>query len=157
MSINNMLSVPYFDEMVRSRMEKILADLAAKYFVVFRRRVREKMLAHIDHERWKIGGNMRLSYDIDYEELIVRLLPKFHEEAYFIFSHEVTTKARLIGSPIVSLIPCGATRYDSHSGSSSKRVRLRHKPSAIRTSIPDWPTIVVESGFSESRLMQHGG
>lgn len=93
---------------------------------------------------------MRLSYDSDCEELFVRILPKLrHVAAQLIFSNEITTKARFTGLPIGSLIPCGAPRYHRHSGSSSEGVRLTYKPSAVLTFIPDWPTIVVESGFSE--------
>ena len=93
---------------------------------------------------------MQLSYDSDCEELVVRILLKFrHEAAQLIFSHEITTKAWFTGLPIGSLIPSGATRYHRHSSSSSERVRLTHKPSAVLNSIPDWPAIVVESDFSE--------
>lgn len=150
MPLHDMVDFHYFDQVIKSQTEKVLAGLTAKQFVVFRG-VTEKMLAHIDHERGDIGGNMRLSYDSDCEELIVKLMPTFqHEAAHCGFSHELTSRARLMGIPWGSLIPCGATRYRGRSNSSSKEGDSGHKPRALRPSPSDWPTIVFESGFSES-------
>lgn len=45
-----------------------------------RNQKKKKILANIDHEPRDIG-NMRLSYDRDCEELIVKVMPKFWPEA----------------------------------------------------------------------------
>lgn len=145
-----MVDLPTFDQDIESQNEKILAGLTAKQFVIFRG-VTEKMLEHIDHKRRYIGGNLRFYYNSDCEELIVKLMPTFqHEAAHCGFSHELTSRARLVGMPWGSLIPCGATRYRGSSNSSFKEGDSGHKPRALRPSPSDWPTIVFESGFSES-------
>lgn len=150
MPIHNMVDFPYFDQVIKSQTDKISAGLTTKQFVVFRG-VTEKMFAYIDNERRDIGGNMRFHYDSDCEELIVKLMPTFqHEAAHCGFSHELTYRARDMGLSWGSLIPCGATRYRGCSNSSSKEGDSAHKPRALRPSPSDWPTIVFESGFSES-------
>lgn len=150
MPIHNMVDLPSFDQVIESQKEKILTGLTAKQFVIFRA-VTEKILAHIDNEKREIGGNMRFFYNSDCEELIVKLMPTFqHEAAHCGFSHELTARARLMGLPMGSLFPCGATRYRGRSNSSFKEGDSGHKPRALRPSPSDWPTIVFESGFSES-------
>lgn len=150
MPIHDMVDFPSFDQVIKSQKKKILAGLTAKQFVIFRG-VTEKILAHIDDDRRDIGGNMRFFYNSDCEELIVKLMPTFqHEAAHCGFSHELTSRARLMGIPWGSLIPCGATRYRDRSNSSFKEGDSGHKPRAFRPSPSDWPTIVFESGFSES-------
>lgn len=150
MPIHNMVDFLYFDQVIKSQTEKISAGLTAKQFVVFRG-VTEKMLAHIDNERRDIGGNMRFHYDSNCEELIVKLMPTFqHESAHCVFSHELTYRARNMGLPWSSLFPCGATKYCGRSNMSSKEGDSGLKPLQFRPSPSDWPTIVFESGFSES-------
>lgn len=150
MPIRNMVDFPPFDQVIESQKENFLAGLTAKQFVIFRG-ITEKILEHIDHKRRNIGGNMRCNYNSDCEELIVKLMPTFqHEAAHCGFSQELTSRARLMGIPLGSFIPCGATMYRGRSNSSFKEGDSGHKPRALRPSPSDWPTTVFESGFSES-------
>lgn len=76
----NILSVPYFHQIIKSQAENTLADLTANQFVIFPGAAK-KMLANIHHERRDIGVNLRIFYDRDCEELIFKLMPRFRPEA----------------------------------------------------------------------------
>ena len=112
-------------------------------------RVTREDLAKIDASRTSIGRHTRMTYYADIDLLIVKLMPSVkHEAAHRSLSEDFVYKIRVMGVPRNGLYPLGAARFEGHN--SSKEADSAYKPLPIRSGESDWPTIVFESGLSES-------
>jgi hypothetical protein len=119
-------------------------------YLVFRP-VTEVDLAKMDSARNSIGKHTRMTHYKDTNLLIVKLMPSAkHESAHLSFGMELAAKVIGMGMSHRELRPFGGTRYLGNT--SSKEGDSCYKPSS-RENETDWPTIVFESGLSES--LQH--
>ena len=117
-------------------------------YLAFERVTRED-LAEIDTSRTSIGRHTRMTYYADVDLLIVKLMPSVkHEAAHRSLSGDFVYKIRVMGVPRNGLYPLGAGRFEGRN--SSKEADSAYKPLPIRSGESDWPTIVFESGLSES-------
>lgn len=117
-------------------------------FLAFDRVTRED-LAKIDASRTSIGRHTRMTYFADIDLLIVKLMPSVkHEAAHRCFSEDFVYKVRVMGVPRNELYPLGAGRFEGRN--SSKEADSAYKPLPVRSAENGWPTIVFESGLSES-------
>ena len=117
-------------------------------FLAFEHVTRED-LAQIDASRVSIGRHTRITYHRDINLLIMKLMPSVkHEAAHRGFSEDFTYKIRVMGVPRNRLYPLGAGRFEGRN--SSKEADSAYKPLPARSGESDWPTIVFQSGLSES-------
>lgn len=117
-------------------------------YLTFERVTRED-LAKIDASRASIGKHARMTYYADIDLLIVKLMPSAkHEAAHRSLSEDFVNKIRVMGVSGTRLYPLGAARFEGHN--SSKEADSAYKPLPTRSGESDWPTIVFESGLSES-------
>lgn len=88
-------------------------------------------------------------FDADINLLLVKLIPSVvHEAAHIHLSQEFVAKTRDMGVPIYELYALGSERIGGRN--SSKEADAAYKPVPVRSLGTDWPTIVFESGVSES-------
>lgn len=117
-------------------------------FLAFERVTRED-LAKIDASRTSIGRHMRMAYYADIDLLIVKLMPSVsHEAAHRYFSQDFDGRIQDMEVPRSELYPIGAGQIEGRN--SSKEADSAYKPLPARSGKKDWPTIVFESGLSES-------
>jgi hypothetical protein len=109
--------------------------------------VTEVDLAKIDSARYSIGKHTRMTHYTDTDLLIVKLPSGKHESAHLSLGAGLVTKVTGMGISYLELRPMGGTRYPGNT--SSKEGDSSYKPSSRRNKY-DWPTIVIESGLSES-------
>ena len=111
--------------------------------------VSEEDLAIIDMARASIGKHIRITHHADSGRLIVKLMPSIkHQAPLLLFSEKLVFKIRTMGVPRNELYPVGATRYKGLR--SSREADTAYKPLPARNGEYDWPTLVFESGLSES-------
>ena len=134
-------------KIVNSQSTKLLAGESEQQYLVFRP-VREYDLVKIDHARNRIGKHTRMTYYPDSDLLIVKLMPSAtHEVPHINLTGELYIKIGRMGLSTSDLCGIGATRFKSPR--SAKEGDSTFKPSA-RVNKDDWPTVVIESGVSES-------
>jgi hypothetical protein len=89
-----------------------------------------------------------MSHYADTDLLIIKLMPSAeHEEAHLLLGQYFFARLTTMGIPPGGIIPLGSTKFlgrrSSKEGDSAYKPRSRNKKT-------DWPTIVFESGLSES-------
>jgi hypothetical protein len=139
---------------VNTQSTKLCAGGSGQY-VVFRS-VGEQDFEQIDRERRKlIGKNPRISYYPKSEVLIVKSMPlACHQTAQLSLGMDITYKIARMGTPRYDLLPLGGSRFGGGPGRPSKEADLAYRSQSRRGA--DWPTIVFESGVSESlRRLRH--
>jgi hypothetical protein len=105
-------------------------------------------LAKIDRARNSIGKGIRMTHYTDIDLLIVKLPSAVHERAHGNLATDMIEKVVLMGMRARELDFVGASRFRGRR--SSKEGDSAYKPQSFRPNDPDWPTIVIESGVSES-------
>ena len=105
-------------------------------------------LAKIDRARNSIGKGIRMTHYTDIDLLIVKLPSAVHERAHGNLATEMIGKVVLMGIPPTELDFVGASRFRGRR--SSKEGDSAYRPHSFRPNETDWPTIVIESGISES-------
>jgi hypothetical protein len=108
-------------------------------------------LTKIDHARNSIGKDIRMTHYTDIDLLIVKLPSVMHEKAHVNLAKRVVIALARMGTPGLAedeFCGVGAARFRGRR--SSKEGDSAYKPQSFRPNDPDWPTIVIESGVSES-------
>src|SRR2546423_1208193 len=100
-----------------------------------------------ERERGEIDRGVRMTHYVDWNILIVKVPTVEHEAAHRIFSDQLFGEAMLMGLRW-ELISIGATTFKTPRV--SKEGDSAFKPLSMRPRGADWPTIVLESGWSES-------
>jgi hypothetical protein len=98
-------------------------------------------------ENGKIDRGVRLTHYVDWDILILKVPTAKHEGAHGKFGQRLTVKAAMMGL-IDEFSYLGATKFPVRRG--SKEGDSAFKPQSMRPRAADWPTIVIEAGWSES-------
>lgn len=145
--IHRFVGIVNMRKAVKSQSDKLQAGDSNQQYLVFRP-VTEDDLAKIDRARQSIGSNTRMAHYIDEDLLIVKLMPSAgHEGAHVNFGKKLCSKTISMGMTDEDLYGLGSTRFPGRR--SSKEGDSAYKPLS-RGNRSDWPTIVIESGLSES-------
>ena len=116
-----------------------------QYLIV--RDVDEEIMKHIEDHGYK---GVRYEWHGDLEVLIVKVLTKAHETAAATFGSEIDFTARTMGLPPIERRLTGAATFWAAAGTPRKEGDWSMMPVNVRPNRGDFPTIVVEVGFSES-------
>jgi hypothetical protein len=131
---------------VKSLSTAMMAHRTSQKFLVFDG-VTIDDLAQIDSERASIGRHTRMSHYVDGNLLIIKVMPSLeHELAHGNLGDRIKNALIRMGIEEDDFGRVGSTRYSVPR--SSKEGDTAYKPITRKYKI-DWPTIVLESGFSE--------
>jgi len=130
---------------IELRVKDLEAGKTTNQYLVFKP-VTEVNVNTIDRHH-VIGRNIRVTYCKDLQTLILKVPTFVHESAHVDFAHKITTRTDRMGLER-ELAGCGATRYQGRDV--EKEADSSYKPRSLRPLKTDWPTIVLESGVSES-------
>jgi len=145
--IHQYIGIPNLRRCVRAQSTELQAGRSNQQYLVFQG-VTEYHLDKIDHERASIGKHTRMSHDTDDDILVIKLMPAAeHENAHITLGTDLVLALIGMGLPRHCLYALGGTTF--HGRNSSKEADAAFKPRS-RTQKTDWPTIVFESGLSES-------
>jgi hypothetical protein len=132
---------------VKSQSDKLQKGDSDQQYLVFSH-VSVDDLAKIDSARNSIGKGTRMTHYTDNNLLIVKLPTAEHESAHGNLANKVVTATMRMGIPDGEFYFVGATTY--RVPGSSKEADSAYRPYSFRPNKTDWPTIVFESGLSES-------
>src|ERR1700722_12297265 len=136
--------------------KKLKASKASPYLIF--RLVTTDDLLNIERAResGEIDRGVRMTHYVDWKILILKVPTVEHEIAHRSFGHELVIREVGMGLER-ELVNIGATTFKTPRV--SKEGDTAFKPRSIRARKADWPTIVIESGWSESltRLQQDAG
>src|SRR2546423_11880098 len=134
-------------EAINSYEEKLEASEASPYMIF--RPVTTGDLLKIERarENGKIDRGVRLTHYVDWDILILKVPTAKHEAAHGTFSDRIFAEALLMGLDW-ELFRLNATTYKTPR--MSKEGDSAFKPGSMRPLETDWPTIVIEAGWSES-------
>ena len=142
------VGIPNMRKIVKSQSDKLQAGDSNQQYLVFKP-VREDDLAKIDCARHNIGKHTRMTHYTDTNLLIVKLMPSAkHEAAHLQLARSMDIRVIKMGMSEYDLYSLGGTRF--YGRNSSKEGDSAYKPLPSRRNEIDWPTIVFESGLSES-------
>lgn len=111
--------------------------------------VTRSQFSTLDRERHQIGRYTRIMYSEEERTMIVKLMPAAgHEVVYTTFVRRLTYSMASMGIPVGEIVEMGSTRFEGRSA--SKEADASMKPIPSRRLATDWPTLVFESGLSES-------
>lgn len=102
----------------------------------------------IDNQRDKVGKGIRLTHCADIETLIIKVPTTDHEVVSQTFGDEVAEQAIGMGLPREERTKTGGAKY--YGISTTKQADQGMKPSTLRPRRMDWPTLIFETGVSES-------
>jgi hypothetical protein len=146
-TIRPFIGIANMRRIVKYQSEKLQKGDSDQQYLVFSR-VSVDDLTKIDRARNSIGKGTRMTHYIDIDLLIVKLPSTGHEKAHGNLATTVIEKIVLMGMRAMELDFVGATRFRGRN--SSKEGDSGYKPYSLRPNDADWPTIVFESGKSES-------
>ena len=140
-------TIKNMQEDIDSYRKKLKASKASPYLIF--RLVTTDDLLKIERGRecGEIGRGVRMTHFVDWDILIVKVPTTKHERSHRNFSKELVIRAAGMGLK---------REFDSLGGTTFKTPRVSKegdsafKPLSIRPREADWPTIVLESGWSES-------
>jgi hypothetical protein len=98
-------------------------------------------------ENGKIGRGVRMTHYVDWDVLILKVPIIEHEVAHRSFSSELAITAAGMGLKR-EFWSLGATKFQVRRA--SKEGDSTFKPLSIRPRMADWPTIVIQAGWSDS-------
>src|SRR5271170_6833224 len=144
-------TIKNMQEAISSYREKLEASEASPYLIF--RLVTTDNLLKIDRarENRKMSRGVRMTHYVDWDILIVKVLTIEHEIAHRSFGGELVIEAVGMGLRR-ELVNLGATTFKTPRV--SKEGDSAYKPLSMRPRKADWPTIVLESGSSLTRLRQ---
>jgi hypothetical protein len=116
-----------------------------QYLIV--RDVDEDIMKHIEDREYK---GVRYEWHGDLELLIVKAVTKAHETAAAHFGFRIPFTAELMGLPQIECQLPGAGKNTAPGGSPSKEPDWSMVNANVRPNPDDFPSIVIEVGFSES-------
>src|SRR5256714_6825485 len=132
---------------ITSYRKKLEASKASPY-LIFRPVARNDLLEiERERERGGIERGVRMTHYVDWDILIVKLPTAKHEAAHRSFSDGLVIETAGMGLRW-EFFNLGATTF--RTPRASKEGDSTWKPKSIRPHEADWPTIVIESGWSES-------
>jgi hypothetical protein len=134
-------------KIVKSESDKLQKGDSDQQYLVFAR-VSVDDLTKIDGARNRIGKGTRMTHYTDTNLLIVKLPTAEHELAHGNLATGMIEKVVLMGIPARELSFVGATTVRTRG--SSKEADSAYRPRSFRPNKTDWPTIVFESGLSET-------
>ena len=127
--------------------EKSKASEASPY-LIFRLVTKDDLLKiERARESGKIDRGLRMTHYVDWNILIVKVPTAEHEAAHRNFGKRLNTRAAGMGLED-EFFYVGATKFQVRRA--SKEGDSAFKPLSIRPRKADWPTIVIEAGWSES-------
>ena len=140
-------TIKNMQEAINSYEEKLEASEASPYMIF--RLVTTNDLLKIERarENGKIDRGVRLTHYVDWDILILKVPTAKHEIAHRNFSDELKIEAAGMGLRR-ELTNLGSTTFKTPRVSKEGDSAL--KPLSMRPRGADWPTIVLESGWSES-------
>ena len=139
-------------ERVQTRTTEPQDGCSNQHCLVFRG-VTKKYLAEIERERSSIGRHIRITHYSGTGLLIIKMPSIKQELAHRELADEVNDALKGMGLPKRSLRNVGSGKYFGlHS---AKEGDTGYKP-RVRNREADWPTIVFESGLSESLAQLRG-
>jgi hypothetical protein len=140
-------TIKNMQEVISSYGEKLEASEASPYLIF--RLVTTNDLLKIERAResGEINRGVRMTHYVDWNILIVKVPTAEHEAAHGIFSDELVIRVAAMGLKR-EFYRLGATTFKTPR--MSKEGDSAFKPRSIRPRKADWPTIVFESGWSES-------
>src|ERR1700722_6572014 len=116
--------------------------------MIFRAVIKDDLLKiERARENGKIDRGVRLTHYVDWDILILKVPTAKHEAAHGTFSDQLFGEAMLMGLRY-ELFRLNATKYATPRV--SKEGESSFKPRSMRPLETAWPTIVIESGWSES-------
>jgi len=116
-----------------------------QYLIV--RDVNEDIMKHIEDRGYK---GVRYEWHGDLDVLIVKVPTKAHENAAAQFGDEISFTARAMGLPLIERKLFGAATFQAAAGTPRKQGDWSMMPRNFRPNPGDFPTIVIEVGFSET-------
>jgi hypothetical protein len=115
-----------------------------QYLIV--RDVDEDIMKHIEDRGYK---GVRYEWHGNFEVLIVKVPTAAHENAAAAFGFEISFTARTMGLPVERYLT-GAATFKAAAGTPRKEGDWSMVPENVRPNLGDFPTIVIEVGFSET-------
>jgi len=134
-------------EAIDSHKKKVEASEASPYMIFRPVTTNDLLKIKRARENGKISRGVRLTHYVDWDILIFKVPTAKHEAAHGNFSDQLVIEAALMGLRW-ELFRLNATTYTTPHW--SKEGDSSFKPRSMRTLETDWPTIVMESGWSES-------
>ena len=131
---------------VDSRLKELQASRSYQQFIVCRN-VGKEQFTSMDQQN-SLGRGISKSYHSNRQILVLKMPTTIQEAAHLTLWQKIWMQLMAMGAEEV-MAPCGAGTFRSQSNISSKEADTAYKP-ATRTQKSDWPTIVLESGYSES-------
>src|SRR5277367_3556778 len=140
-------TIKNMQEAITSYKEKLEASEASPYMIFRLITTNDLLKIERARENGKIDRGVRLTHYMDWDILILKVPTAKHEAAHRTFSDQLFFEAGLMGLRW-ELFNIGAETYKP--ALMSKEGDSAFKPGSIRPLDTDWPTIVIESGWSES-------
>ena len=134
-------------EAIDSHKKKVEASEASPYMIFRPVTTNDLLKIKRARENGKISRGVRLTHYVDWEILILKVPTAKHEIAHRNFSDELKIGADGMGLRR-ELTNLGSTTFKT--SRMSKEGDSAFKPRSMRPLETDWPTIVIESGWSES-------
>ncbi|KAH8808991.1 hypothetical protein F5884DRAFT_882921 [Xylogone sp. PMI_703] len=122
-------------------------DYEAEYFSISG--ISARVFDMIEKQRRDLGAAVRFTYFGDIDTLIIKVVTKLHEKGHLNLGARVICQSGLMGLSISECQPLGATKYTGQN-ESSKEGDSSFINEVIRPNDGDWPSLVIESGYSES-------
>src|SRR5436305_13002631 len=140
-------TIKNMQEAINSYEEKLEASEASPYMIF--RLVTTNDLLKIERarENGKIDRGVRMTHYVDWDILVLKVPTAKHERSHRKFSNELVIRAATMRLKD-EFDDLGATKFKTPRV--SKEGDSAFKPLSIRPRETDWPTIVLESGWSES-------
>lgn len=125
--------------------KRLAAGETEKQYYAFSGVLRE-VFDTIDRDRSLLGHCVQITYFWHERVMIVKLPSVLHELGHVEFGKELTHELTLMGVPIHNFVGTGSGKMVGRD--SSKEGDSSFKPRRVRRRENDWPTIVVEAGYS---------
>jgi hypothetical protein len=141
--------IAHLKEVIKSQSQKIQEGLSHEQYLGFQPVTKDEMKT-IDILHASIGKSIRFRYFHDTSLLITKLMPTSAlETSHAGFGMLIFLRTMKMGIPEGELWSMAASTYYAENHRSSKEGDTSFKPCS-RPKATDWPSIVIESGFSES-------
>jgi hypothetical protein len=140
-------TIKSMQEAISSYGENLEASEASPYLIFRGVTTNDLLQIECARENGKIDRGVRLTHYVDWDILILKVPTAKHEIAHGHFGQKLTLRAGAMGLED-DFIYLGATKFQVRRA--SKEGDTSYKPRSMRPREADWPTIVIEAGWSES-------
>ena len=147
-------TIKNMQEAITSYRKKLEASKASRYLIFRPVTTNDLLEIERERERGEIDRGVRMTHYVDWDILIVKVPTAEHELAHRKFSDQLLFYEAVMMGLRWEFSNLGATTFKTPR--LSKEGDTAFKPESIRPRKADWPTIVIESGWSEplTRLRQ---